>query len=365
MDPVPSCDDSAFLPNGRPYLQLGPSPSPTSLERLWLAPGGHHPDDWQVEIQQPATGDWEPAAGGLKWRRVEFLPRQAATLSGPEPRHTVYAQPMDNLPAGGSFFYRVQYQGRVVFQDQGRALRNPDQPQRIALAGDLVSNNPDATKRIAHRILAQHPDLMVVPGDIVNLEGHAHQYRNALFAHYNASASGPGATWKIVVFHYPIFTHSTWYETRYREREGQRMRQLWPIFQRHSVDLTFSGHLHTYQRTRPIRFLGDAEPCAVTGYPTIADDRMVEDHAFTGAAPTTADPHPPAPAGVISIITGAGGAHLHPGQVRRPAGSRPDPVSFVDDRHSFSLLDIDGNRLTFRQLDEAGSELDRFVIQKR
>jgi hypothetical protein len=42
-----------------------------------------------------------------------------------------------------------------------------------------------------------------------------------------------------------------------------------------------------------------------------------------------------------------------------------DPVSFVDDRHSFSLLDIDGNRLTFRQLDEAGSELDRFVIQKR
>ena len=116
-------------------------------------------------------------------------------------------------------------------------------------------------------------------------------------------------------------------------------------------------------------FSGPAALTAATavppGYPTRDDAGLVEDTAFTGEAPSAAQPQPPAPQGIISIVSGAGaGAVLQPAQARRPAGTRPDPIRFEPGVHSFSLLETERGRLAFRQLDENGRELDRFVIVK-
>jgi hypothetical protein len=36
----------------------------------------------------------------------------------------------------------------------------------------------------------------------------------------------------------------------------------------------------------------------------------------------------------------------------------------VTDRHSLSVFDIEGAQLSMRQVDESGSEIDRFVVTK-
>jgi hypothetical protein len=78
------------------------------------------------------------------------------------------------------------------------------------------------------------------------------------------------------------------------------------------------------------------------------------------------------PEGVLYIVTGARGKHLYdPGFTDNPAlwtheeDDHADYVSrMITDRHSLSVFDIDGNRLTMVQVDEVGEEIDRFVLTK-
>jgi hypothetical protein len=64
-------------------------------------------------------------------------------------------------------------------------------------------------------------------------------------------------------------------------------------------------------------------------------------------------------------VTGAGGAGLYnPEQDQDRATWQPFTKLFVSRTHSFSILDLNGKNLLFRQLDGKGQELDRFEIQK-
>jgi hypothetical protein len=75
---------------------------------------------------------------------------------------------------------------------------------------------------------------------------------------------------------------------------------------------------------------------------------------------------------VLYIVTGAGGKHLYdPGFTDNPSrwthaddGHVDYVVKMVTDRHSLSVFDIDGAQLSMRQIDESGSEIDRFVVTK-
>lgn len=501
ITPQPKADASAFLKNGKPYLQLGSSSSPSTLSLVWMAEGKQPsvPEDWVVEVMD-GSPYWDDQSG-LSFKSVDF-----GNLAS-EPVHRVFTQPLTGLPPGGTFWYRVRLAGKTVFQNQGRALKAPGQKQVVAIAGDLVSGDHAPTRRVVDQIMLKSPDLMVVPGDMVNLEGHANQYRNALFSIYNTDAQGPtigaplmrniplvgclgnndtdrvleprtpgwpqpkvagpptparnglayyyyfdlplngpvltindgntpqpathtpylhpkndfnpfldaagarylrmnnfsfdsgdihwvvldsnyymnwsdpnlqlwltsdlaGSTaiWKVVVFHYPVFNLATWYRT-YREDEGSRMRQLWPIFAAHGVDLTFSGHIHTYQRTRPFTFTG---PLTVTpasapipGFPTYPDSALVEDTVFTGNVGSAL------PNGVISIISGGGGAHLRNMTQKTFHGPDPGhhPVRFFGNEHGFSMLETErlgsgAKKLTFEHFNSAGTSRDRFMIVK-
>ena len=164
-----------------------------------------------------------------------------------------------------------------------------------------------------------------------------------------------GATWRFVVFHHPAFNLA----------EGnayvdQWMGRIWPILERNRVDIAFTGHIHTYARTQPVRFTPDPAGLARLDPQTQQGElkgRLVWDPRFDGRMWTRAR-------GVIHIITGGGGAYLH--LKGKAARLRPKPyvAKVISQEHSFSLLDIRGRRLVFRQLGVQGEELDRFVLTK-
>jgi 3',5'-cyclic AMP phosphodiesterase CpdA len=55
------------------------------------------------------------------------------------------------------------------------------------------------------------------------------------------------ATWKLVVFHHPVYPSHPW-------RDTPALREHWvPVFDKHRVDLVLQGHDHAYLRTYPLR----------------------------------------------------------------------------------------------------------------
>lgn len=163
------------------------------------------------------------------------------------------------------------------------------------------------------------------------------------------------ATWRFVVFHHPAFNLADG-----NAYVDQWMSRIWPVLERNRVDITFTGHIHTYVRTRPVRFAPDPESPAPLDPKTRqgqVSGRLSWDPRFDGRRHTRAR-------GVIHIVTGAGGAPLH----LKGRGSRftlkPYVAKAEFDDNSFSLLDLDGRKLTFRQLDAQGRELDRFTLTK-
>lgn len=181
----------------------------------------------------------------------------------------------------------------------------------------------------------------------------------ALQAWIESDLSGTDATWKFVVYHHPAFNVGN---EHYAE---QHMRALAPLLEKHGVSLVFSGHEHTYQRTRPIRFA----PSDLSGARAVpADRRLVPgiftiDREFDGAERTK-------PNGVIYLTTGAGGKHLYDPEMNdNPANwlhsedGNADYVShMVSDRHSITVVDVQSTSLNVRQVDEWGSEIDHFRV---
>jgi acid phosphatase type 7 len=167
-------------------------------------------------------------------------------------------------------------------------------------------------------------------------------------------AAARDAIWKFVVFHHPPFNSS---RAHFSE---QQMRLVSEILEHRGVDVVFSGHVHNYQRTAPLKFL--AKPAAdgtfKAGNSYVIDGDFELDPSFDGESDTTAD-------GVLYVITGAGGAGAYdPDQTDNTPTWQPFTRKLISDIYSFTVVDIDGVRLTLRQISEVGDELDRLVMTK-
>jgi hypothetical protein len=171
--------------------------------------------------------------------------------------------------------------------------------------------------------------------------------------------SAADAVWKIVVFHHPGFSSA-------RDHfEQQQMRLLSPLLEAGKVDVVLSGHVHNYQRTYPLTFKPEKKGTLLVGG---KDNKTIRgrvvpgawklDKKFDGHAQTR-------PNGIIYLVTGAGGQELY------NADQQDDPDSwqkfthlFISAVHSFTVADVDGKKITFRQLSEDGKEVDSFIITK-
>jgi hypothetical protein len=169
------------------------------------------------------------------------------------------------------------------------------------------------------------------------------------------------ARWKFVVFHHPPFNVGN------EHYEVQHMRVLSPLFEASDVDIVLSGHEHNYQRPRPLRFRpgGRNRSAEVGGKDRRVSGTFTVDRGFDGVTNTR-------PSGVLYIVTGAGGKHLYdpaftddPTRWVHADDDHADyVVRMVTDRHSLTLFEIEGGRLTMAQIDEGGQEFDRLVVTK-
>jgi acid phosphatase type 7 len=163
--------------------------------------------------------------------------------------------------------------------------------------------------------------------------------------------------WRFVMFHHPGFNSSR------AHYEQQQMRLLSPIFEKGNVDIVFSGHVHNYQRTYPMRFTPDRSGVLLITLPDRIRGRVVNgkwelDKIFDGKKQTK-------PNGIIYIITGAGGQSLYnPDQTRDVDSWQKFTYFFFSTAHSFTEMDVNGRTIILRQIDIDGKEIDRFKITR-
>ena len=130
------------------------------------------------------------------------------------------------------------------------------------------------------------------------------------------ASARPGA-WRLVAFHQPGFNSSV---AHYHE---QQMRLIADVFERGGVAVAFGGHVHEYQRTKPLTFKVRPRPDGrMQGPDGDVDGEWALDLAYDGIKQTV-------PRGVLYVITGAGArpcttrdsrASPRPGS-RSPSGS--------------------------------------------
>ena len=172
-------------------------------------------------------------------------------------------------------------------------------------------------------------------------------------------ADSKDATWHFVMYHHPGFHSSV------DHFEQQQMRLLAPVLEKGNVDIVFSGHVHNYERTFPMHFAPDKKGVLLVGGKEnktirgrMVNGRWTLDKKFDGKINTI-------PRGVIYMVTGAGGQELYnPEQENDPDTWQKFTVKFISTVHTFTVADVNGKKLTIRQLNASGKEMDKFTITK-
>lgn len=164
-------------------------------------------------------------------------------------------------------------------------------------------------------------------------------------------ANAKKAAWRFVAFHHPGFNSS---KAHFNE---QQTRVLAGLFEQGGVDIVFAGHVHNYQRSFPLHYEYRHPQEQPLKGPIAGDWKL--DKEFDGISKTR-------PSGVIYIVTGAGGARLYnPEQHDAPDTWQPFTARFVSNKHSVTIVDVDRQKLSMRQVAIDGEEVDRLTITKQ
>jgi hypothetical protein len=166
-------------------------------------------------------------------------------------------------------------------------------------------------------------------------------------------AAAKDKPWRFVTFHHPGFNSS-----RAHSKE-QQMRLLCDIFQAGGVSIVFSGHVHNYQRTYPLKFTPTVYADGHAPEPaTPVEGQISIDRAYNETASTRPD-------GIIYLVTGSGGADLYDeDQTDAVSTWQPFTTKFIANIHSLTVVDVTPEATTVRQLDANGKQLDRFTVAR-
>jgi predicted phosphodiesterase len=311
------------------------------------------------------AGDIVYSSGRMREYREKFFPFYNADSAGPETgapliRSRVLFGAMGNHDAGSGDLDRDP-DGQAYFLTWAFPMNGP-YTQAGAPNTQMIKGPADRVKTHLAALRAPFPRMAMYSFDYGNshwtfLDSNVYvDWTNAYLRNWLARdlAAARDATWKVVVFHHPPFNSS---RAHFSE---QQMRLISEILEHRGVDIVFSGHVHNYQRTAPLKFLAKPAP---DGSFKVASSYVIDgdfelDPSFDGESDTTAD-------GVLYVVTGAGGAGAYdPDQTDNIPTWQPFTRRLISDIYSFSLVDIDEGKLTLRQVSEAGDELDRFVMTK-
>ena len=138
------------------------------------------------------------------------------------------------------------------------------------------------------------------------------------------------AQWKIVCYHHPAYSSdendygNAWYGPS--TNGDLRTRTLVPLFDKYGVDIVWNGHIHSYERTWPLR----------------------EQHATSPGN------------GTVYMVTGGGG-----GGLETPGPIRPFFQNTVKRGHHFCYVAVNGTTLEMKAYDLEGRLFDTLTIQKK
>ena len=311
------------------------------------------------------AGDLVYSTGRMSEYRQKYFPIFNAPVASPETgapliRSRLSFGAVGNHDAGSGDLERDP-DGQAFYLNWALPLNGPYQ-QADSPNTQIIKGSPEAVRLHIAAIRSTFPRMANYSFDYGNshwtfLDSNTYvDWSDAYLRNWLARdlAAAADATWKFIVFHHPPFNSS---RSHFNE---QQMRLITDIAEHRGVDIVFAGHVHNYQRTRPLKFL--ARPTADRTFKRAGtnaiDGDFQFDQSFDGVKETTPD-------GVLYIVTGAGGAGAYdPDQTDNQPTWQPFTTKMVSDVYSFTMVDVDGRRLTMKQISEHGEELDRVVVTK-
>lgn len=181
--------------------------------------------------------------------------------------------------------------------------------------------------------------------------------RNAMLAWLEADLAATRADWLIAFWHQPPYSKGFLHDSDVEANEVQIREWALPILEDYGVDMVLTGHSHNYERSYLID--GHYGLSTTFGPEHVVDggtgDPLV-DHAYekVNRGPV---PH----SGAVYVVAGSASE-------KRPNTSVPDyphPVMAAAMSELGSLIvDVDGNTAVATFLDETGTVLDTFTVEK-
>lgn len=268
--------------------------------------------------------------------------------------HDVQAKDLDKSPGGLAYFY---------FNDLPVNAPKTQYMPEVKGKPELVRNFERATEGRFPAMSNYSFDYGNVHFTCLDANPYANPLDGQMLQWIKDDISSSRADWKIVACHNPFFNTS---KSHY---DDQFLRLLAPVLEQLNVNLVLTGHVHNYQRTRPLKFapqLNEKGDRYVISDEGRVDGTFTLDEKFDGINQTK-------PEGVVYIVTGGGGAGLYDYAisnkpelwVHEPATNWvPYTVKLISHIHSFSLIETDKDKLQFKQLDAHGNVLDEFVMTR-
>ncbi len=225
-----------------------------------------------------------------------------------------------------------------------------------------LGNNPQVADAFRKRAGAEYPALCAYsfdygPGHFVNIDSNKYVDPAKLKPWLEKDLTASRQPWKFVCFHIPGFHSSI------QHASEQQMRVLEPTFAKCGVNVVFEGHVHNYQRTKPLHFTPSPSQRPKPGSREVNGTITVDDN-FNGTSNTVPD-------GIIHIVSGGGGATLYTSKNAKKGEPTPPPFSlkpftakYNDSVNSFSLVDLTPTTFEMWQFSLKGDELDHFIITK-
>lgn len=157
--------------------------------------------------------------------------------------------------------------------------------------------------------------------------------------------------WRVVVFHHPPYTHGSHDSDDPGDSDGRmlRIRQyLLPRLDAAGVDLVLSGHSHMYERSRLLA-------CEYGDSTSLAGGRSAD--TGTGTPAGIYRKQPGRTPGAIYVVLGSS-SKVDDGPLDHPA------MAVARKQMGSLVVDIAGDTLSGRFINELGEVADRFVLQK-
>lgn len=160
--------------------------------------------------------------------------------------------------------------------------------------------------------------------------------------------------WRIVVQHFPPYCDGNYNSDTNKPLELLRKR-LVPIFDQYGVDLSLSGHDHTYQRTYLLRgFTGTRD-----SYDPVKHRISESDGKTTPIIKKSGRD-----GGVMYVISGTAGGSRPAGKFSHPAMVPLDGTKRGLGIPSSLVIELDGDTLRGWQIDIEGKPIDQFTMKR-